>query len=78
MHASLRHCCAGPAYDRQPFDGTWYKDFASPGWRIFEFLNMCEAANIHPVVTVNNHETPEDMADFVECARLRDVTQLSQ
>ena len=25
---------------------------------------MCEAANIHPVVTVNNHETPEDMADF--------------
>ena len=56
----------GPAYDRQPFDGTWYKQFASPGWRIFEFLEMCEAAEIHPVVTMNNKETPEDMADFVE------------
>ena len=56
----------GPAWDRQPFDGTWYHDFASPGWRIFEFLEMCEAADIHPVVTLNNKETPEDMADFVE------------
>ena len=62
-------CDTGPAYDRQPFDGTWYKEFASPGWRIFEFLNMCEAADIHPVVTMNNKETPEDMADFVECVR---------
>jgi alpha-L-arabinofuranosidase len=43
-----------------------YKEFASPGWRIFEFLEMCEAADIHPVVTLNNKETPEDMADFVE------------
>jgi hypothetical protein len=56
----------GPAYDREPFDGTWYHEFASPGWRIFEFLDMCEAADIHPVVTMNNKETPEDMADFVE------------
>ena len=56
----------GPAYDREPFDGTWYHKFASPGWRIFEFLDMCEAADIHPVVTMNNKETPEDMADFVE------------
>ena len=27
---------------------------------------MCEAAEIHPVVTMNNKETPEDMSDFVE------------
>lgn len=31
----------GPAWVREPFDGTWYKKYASPGWRIFEFLNMC-------------------------------------
>jgi hypothetical protein len=56
----------GPAYEREPYSGTWYKDFASPGWRIFEFLQMCEAAAIHPVVTMNNKETPQDMADLVE------------
>lgn len=54
----------GPAYDRQPYDGVWYKEFASPGWRIFEFLNMCEAADIHPVVTMDNKETPEDMGEY--------------
>ena len=35
---------------------------------------MCEAADIHPVVTMNNKETPEDMADFVECVRRHEDT----
>ena len=43
-----------------------YKKFASPGWRIFEFLDMCEAADISPVVTLNNQEATEDMADLIE------------
>ena len=50
-----------------------YKKFASPGWRVFEFLELCESTpvgstgrHIHPVVTLNNQETSADMADFVE------------
>ena len=39
---------------REPFDGTWYKKFASPGWRIFEFLEFCEAMDLEAVVTLNS------------------------
>ena len=56
----------GPSYTRQPYAGTWYKKFASPGWRIFEFLQMCEAADISPVVTLNNKETTQDASDLIE------------
>ena len=56
----------GPSYTREPFDGTWYKNYASPGWRIFEFLQMCEAAAISPVVTLNNKETTQDAGDLIE------------
>merc|ERR1712070_376602 len=52
---------------RPPYTGTWYK-FATGSWRIFEFLDLCEAGGIFCVVTINNEETPEDMADFVEYA----------
>eukprot|EP01051_Picozoa_sp_SAG22_P001423 SAG22_NODE_56_length_23716_cov_11.146759_2_plen_100_part_00 len=35
---------------------------------IHSFLFLFPAAKIHPVVTLNNKETPEDMADLVEYA----------
>jgi hypothetical protein len=58
----------GPVWNREPFDGTWYKKYSSPGWRVFEFLQMCEGAQVPAVVTLNNEETPADMADLVEYA----------
>ena len=58
----------GRAWTRQPYDGTWYRKYASPSWRIFEFLQLCEAAGVLPIVTLNNGETAADAADLVEYA----------
>ena len=55
----------GPPERRNPYRGTWY-DYASGSWRIFEFLALIEAAKVHGVVTINNNEEADDMADFVE------------
>lgn len=55
----------GPQELRQPYRGFWY-NYATGGWRMFEFLNYCEIAQIKCVVTFNNNENPDDMSDLVE------------
>eukprot|EP00933_Yihiella_yeosuensis_P007713 TRINITY_DN11286_c1_g1_i1.p1 TRINITY_DN11286_c1_g1~~TRINITY_DN11286_c1_g1_i1.p1 ORF type:complete len:726 (-),score=94.82 TRINITY_DN11286_c1_g1_i1:113-2164(-) len=57
----------GPREYRQPYRGQWHP-YASQGWRIFEFLDLCEKMGVLAVVTINNNETPEDLADLVEYA----------
>lgn len=57
----------GPRWLRPPYAGTWYR-YASGGWRIFEFLDLCEAAHIECVVTLNSDESPSDAADLIEYA----------
>lgn len=54
----------GPRELRQPYKGNWY-GYASGGWRMFEFLDFCDAADLYCVVTLNNEETPSDAADLV-------------
>eukprot|EP00966_Prymnesium_polylepis_P197871 4584930-Prymnesium_polylepis.1 len=54
----------GPRWLRQPYVGTWYR-YASGGWRIFEFLDFCEAAGVDCVVTLNSEESPADAADLI-------------
>jgi hypothetical protein len=56
----------GPRAKRPPYAGTWYP-YSSNGWGIFDFLNFCEAAGFLAVPDVNCNETPQDMANFVEC-----------
>lgn len=55
----------GPRELRQPYVGNWYP-FQSGGFRFFEVLEMCEAADSWCAITINNDEQPKDMADFVE------------
>lgn len=57
----------GPREHRQPYTGLWHP-YASQGWRIFEFLDLCERLGVQAVVTLNNLEEPEDLADLVEYA----------
>jgi len=57
----------GPREHRQPYEGLWHP-YASQGWRVFEFLELCEALGVQGVVTLNNLETPGDLADLVEYA----------
>lgn len=57
----------GPREHRQPYAGFWHP-YASQGWRIFEFLDLCERLGVQAVVTLNSEETPEDLADLVEYA----------
>jgi alpha-L-arabinofuranosidase len=64
----------GARWTRPSYTGTWY-GYASGSWKVFEFLDMCEAAKIRCVVTLNNAETPEDMADLVEYAHGNASTQ---
>lgn len=51
---------------RQPYAGNWYP-YSSRGWGVFEFLDYCEAAKILGVPDININETPQDMADFMDC-----------
>ena len=63
-------------YDqRQPYRALWYRDrncddclVQSRGWGMFELIDMCEVFGVTAIVTFNNDETPQDMADFVEFA----------
>ncbi|HEV2328868.1 MAG TPA: family 16 glycoside hydrolase [Verrucomicrobiae bacterium] len=55
----------GPRDQRPPYTGTWYP-YSSDGWGIPDFLNFCEAAGFLGVPAVNDGETPQDMADFIE------------
>ncbi|CAK9060530.1 unnamed protein product [Durusdinium trenchii] len=55
----------GPRESRQPWQGFWHP-YVSSGFGLFEVLELCEAAEVHCVITLNNQETPEDVADFIE------------
>ena len=55
----------GPWDRRQPYVGTWYP-YSSNGWGIFDFLNFCEQAGILGIPVLNDNETPQDMADFMQ------------
>jgi alpha-L-arabinofuranosidase len=55
----------GPRDLRKPYHGT-FNPYATHGFAIFDFLNLCEAAGFLPIPGVRIDETPEDMADFVE------------
>jgi len=57
----------GPRDLRKPYHGT-FNPYASHGFAIFDFLNLCEAAGFLPIPGVRIDETPQDMADFVEYA----------
>ena len=69
----------GPAWLRPSISATWGSSLEA-GWGPFEFIDMCEAAGILPVVTTTAESTggghgvgvlpaccaPEDMADLIE------------
>jgi hypothetical protein len=55
----------GPRALRPPYAGHWYP-YASDGWGIFDFLNLCEAAGIPGIPDLDINESPEDMADFMD------------
>ena len=58
----------GPAEHRQPYAGVWYR-YDSGGWKVFEFLELCEAAGIDTcVVTLPVTETVADLEDLAEYA----------
>jgi hypothetical protein len=54
----------GPRDRRPPYRGTWYP-FATNGWGILDFLDVCEAAGFLAIPDFNAGETAQDMADFV-------------
>jgi len=55
----------GPRAKRPPYKNIWYP-FATNGWGIIDFMNMCEAMGIVGIPDFRSGETPADMADFVE------------
>ena len=60
----------GAPWERSTLGFTW-GDCLVSGWGIFEFIDLCEAAGITPVITTNADDgssccAPEDMADLVE------------
>lgn len=57
----------GPRDQRPPYEGFWYPH-SSNGWGILDFLEFCEAAGFEAIPDFNSHESPADMADFVEYA----------
>jgi len=57
----------GPADERKPYLGN-FNPYASHGFDIFEFLDLCDAAGFMGIPGVRIDETPEDMKDFVEYA----------
>jgi hypothetical protein len=54
----------GPRDHRPPYKGLWYPH-STNGWRIVDFLDLCEAGGFLPIPAFNMDETPRDMADFV-------------
>jgi hypothetical protein len=58
----------GPREQRQPYAGVWYR-YDSGGFKIFEFLDLCEATGAAAcVVTLNLNEDVADLEDLVEYA----------
>jgi hypothetical protein len=56
----------GPVWARNLSTGMQFLDNLISSFGPFEFLDMCEAAGIEPVVTTSMYATPDDMADLVE------------
>jgi len=59
----------GPRQLRQPYAGDWYRQpglTQSRGFGLFETADLAEALDMTVIVTVNDDEKPDDMADFVE------------
>ena len=63
----------GPYENRKPYKGTWYP-YASLGFGIFEFIELCEALGVACIPDLNAYETEEDMRDFVHYAMGTDKT----
>ena len=40
----------------------------SRGWGMFEMIDLCAVFAVTPIITVDNGEAADDMADFVEFA----------
>jgi alpha-L-arabinofuranosidase len=55
----------GPRDRRPPYKGTWYP-YSSNGFGIIEFLNFCEAAGFLAIPDLDDNESPQDIADFIE------------
>lgn len=55
----------GPRDRRPPYKGTWYP-YSSNGFGIIDFLNFSEAAGFFAIPDLDNNETPQDIADFIE------------
>jgi alpha-L-arabinofuranosidase len=55
----------GPRDLRKPYRG-YFNPYASHGFGIFDFLNLCEAAGFLPIPGLRTDETPEDLQDFIE------------
>eukprot|EP00971_Amphidinium_carterae_P096696 1914073-Amphidinium_carterae.1 len=57
----------GPREHRSPYEGFWHP-YASQGWRIFEFLHLCEEMAVQAIVTLSSAEEATDLADLMEYA----------
>ena len=57
----------GPRDEREPYTG-WFNPYASHGFGVFEFLDMCQGAGFLAVPGLRIDETAGDMGDFVEYA----------
>jgi alpha-L-arabinofuranosidase len=55
----------GPRDRRPPYKGTWYP-YSSNGFGIIDFLRFCEAAGFVAIPDLDNNESPQDIADFIE------------
>ncbi|HEY2585587.1 MAG TPA: alpha-L-arabinofuranosidase C-terminal domain-containing protein, partial [Tepidisphaeraceae bacterium] len=55
----------GPRDRRPPYKGTWYP-YSSNGFGIIDFLNFCEAAGFLAIPDLDNNESSQDIADFIE------------
>ena len=54
---------------REPYKGLWYAQpglTQSRGFGMFEIIDLCNIIGCQPLITINNQETSQDMADFVE------------
>ena len=69
--ARRRKFFRGPREERAPYHGYWYEEAGlsqSRSFGMFEIVDLCQALDCEPVITLNHRETPQDMADFVEYA----------
>lgn len=55
----------GPRDRRPPYKGTWHP-YTTNGFGIIDFLSFCEAAGFLGIPDLDNNETPQDIADFIE------------